>query len=315
MPSCIDVCGDGHCAWGGVSPGENAVDCPQDCACGDGALSTVAGCEEGSCYFESALGDGDSAWGSCDEVFNCAELDYDGGDCCTPSCDGLECGADGCGGSCGDCEDGSLCNAEGLCKPVACVPSCGDSECGADGCGGLCGDCADGFECDETAQCVAVCGDGECQPGEVCDEDCVVSLPEHCEKIGAADDADTFLMCTQTLTWAEARAECQALGADLASIHSSAEQAVVEAAVIGQQAAWIGLNDLAVEGVFEWCDGTDVDYEHWWDVAPDDWLGKEDCGTVLVSDGLWNDHDCSGGRGAYVCRTPPPCGAANPCQP
>ena len=36
-------------------------------------------------------------------------------DACTPNCDGLECGPDGCGGSCGTCRDSESC-ADGLCK-------------------------------------------------------------------------------------------------------------------------------------------------------------------------------------------------------
>ena len=28
---------------------------------------------------------------------------------CTPNCDGKKCGDDGCGGSCGKCDDGQVC--------------------------------------------------------------------------------------------------------------------------------------------------------------------------------------------------------------
>ncbi len=58
---------------------------------------------------------------------------------CTPSCAGKTCGADGCGGSCGDCEAGARCGAQGAC--VACTPSCEGKTCGDDGCGGSCGVC------------------------------------------------------------------------------------------------------------------------------------------------------------------------------
>lgn len=37
--------------------------------------------------------------------------------------------------------------------PWACVPSCVDSECGGDGCGGSCGSCAQGDLCDPTGMC------------------------------------------------------------------------------------------------------------------------------------------------------------------
>src|SRR5690606_19917118 len=65
---------------------------------------------------------------------------------CTPSCEGLECGDDGCGGSCGTCEDGLFCRADGRCRP-GCQPDCSGKSCGDDGCGGSCGTCEDGLFC------------------------------------------------------------------------------------------------------------------------------------------------------------------------
>ncbi len=55
-------------------------------------------------------------------------------------CKGKQCGDDGCGGTCGTCEAGTTCNADGAC--VACTPSCAGKTCGDDGCGGSCGACA-----------------------------------------------------------------------------------------------------------------------------------------------------------------------------
>jgi hypothetical protein len=46
------------------------------------------------------------------------------------------CGDDGCGGSCGQCGPGEVCN-DGYC----CFPSCEGRECGDDWCGGSCGTC------------------------------------------------------------------------------------------------------------------------------------------------------------------------------
>ena len=83
---------------------------------------------------------------------------------CTPSCAGTECGADGCGGSCGDCVGGALCNAFGSCyEPTKCNPDCAGKECGADGCGGSCGDCIGGALCDDL---------GSCYQPNVCTPDC-----------------------------------------------------------------------------------------------------------------------------------------------
>ena len=66
---------------------------------------------------------------------------------CQPKCDGKECGPDGCGDSCGNCEGGGLCGPEQTC--VDCIPQCLGKICGDDGCGGSCGDC--GVDCNNLA--------------------------------------------------------------------------------------------------------------------------------------------------------------------
>ena len=43
------------------------------------------------------------------------------GTCCTPQCGGVDCGDDGCGGSCGTCPGGTTCQPDGTCvAPTAC---------------------------------------------------------------------------------------------------------------------------------------------------------------------------------------------------
>ncbi len=59
---------------------------------------------------------------------------------CAPSCGARVCGGDGCGGSCGDCDEGTVCSALGVCEsgPDACalglcglLPRCDASGCAA----------------------------------------------------------------------------------------------------------------------------------------------------------------------------------------
>lgn len=63
-----------------------------------------------------------------------AQMDTsDSADICTPTCDDKECGADGCGGSCGECADMNLCTSDscalGQCLYVASgVFMCGEGE-------------------------------------------------------------------------------------------------------------------------------------------------------------------------------------------
>ncbi|MCK5806131.1 MAG: formylglycine-generating enzyme family protein, partial [Lentisphaeria bacterium] len=89
---------------------------------------------------------------------------------CTPDCVGLDCGPDGCGGSCGDCLVNAAC-VDGICVcdfvdcggsccisgevcylGGCCSPDCTGRDCGSDGCGGICGPgCGSGETCNETA--------------------------------------------------------------------------------------------------------------------------------------------------------------------
>jgi hypothetical protein len=114
-----------------VDPGEDtttpAPDADDPCLlacegleCGDGG---VDGCVCGTCELPLA----------CDDGF-CLNVD-------PPDCEGKECGPDGVGGSCGDCEGTDTCDM-GTCVP--CVPACGEAVCGDDGCGGSCGECEKG---------------------------------------------------------------------------------------------------------------------------------------------------------------------------
>jgi agmatine/peptidylarginine deiminase len=104
---------------------------------------------------------------------------------CTPSCNGNQCGDDGCGGSCGTCAAGQNCT-NGQC---VCAPNCTNKSCGDDGCGGSCGTCSNGQTCTD-GQCVCTpncvnktCGSdgcngvcGTCAAGQTCtDSQCVTS--------------------------------------------------------------------------------------------------------------------------------------------
>ena len=74
---------------------------------------------------------------------------------CTPgTCDGKECGPDGCGGSCGNCTGPQEACSNRLC---VCQPACDYKACGDDGCGGSCGSCAGGKVC-QLGQCVGNSG-------------------------------------------------------------------------------------------------------------------------------------------------------------
>lgn len=73
-----------------------------------------------------------------------------GGNPCKPACDGRYCGDDGCGGSCGECLNGSICLDDGTC----CFVTCDGRECGDDRCGGTCGAGCSGEDICHAGTCV-----------------------------------------------------------------------------------------------------------------------------------------------------------------
>ncbi|NUN12248.1 MAG: PQQ-binding-like beta-propeller repeat protein [Myxococcales bacterium] len=108
--SCLETCGNGTCG-----SGETCTSCPQDCGtcpavCGNGFCEAGEGCA--SCAADCACTEG-------------GQVCYSDA-CCTPSCAGITCGSDGCGGICDKCVFNTVCNVgAGLCETG--TASCGDT--------------------------------------------------------------------------------------------------------------------------------------------------------------------------------------------
>ena len=106
---------------------------------------------------------------------------------CQPACAGKQCGPDGCGGDCGTCTGGDVCDGSGQCVG-SCTPDCTGKQCGNDGCSGSCGTCTGQDACVNN-QCVCQpdcagkqCGDdgcsgscGTCNDSDPCTDDACVS--------------------------------------------------------------------------------------------------------------------------------------------
>ena len=165
-------CGDGVCS---VDAGENCINCQPDCGpCSDGCEATQwPGC--GGCPCEACVCAMDPyccevAW----DMICVNECKSDCGGCCSPTCNGNQCGPDGCGGSCGKCPAQHEC-IDGGCIPV-CTPDCDGKECGTDGCGGTCGVCKPNETCKNS-----VCFSGKpCGELVQCALDCVSQMGVQC---------------------------------------------------------------------------------------------------------------------------------------
>ncbi|KAJ7986772.1 hypothetical protein DPEC_G00331850 [Dallia pectoralis] len=108
-------------------------------------------------------------------------------------------------------------------------------------------------------------------------------------------------------SWDEARLDCEVRDSNLMSILDFNERKWVRTQ-IGTAIFWIGLNDIVVEGVWEWTDGSPFlsFLADWRTGNPDNWMGNENCGQVVGGDGgKWNDENCDSKRN-YICKRPDP---------
>ncbi len=122
-----EECNHGQCTCLDDKPRCNGVCCPKGDICYGQGCCTPKSCEEQGfeCGQQSDGCGSNIDCGKCDEFANSY---CDAGKCkCTPACDNKECGDDGCGHSCGECQPPLECSA-GRCKcPKTHV--CGDSCC------------------------------------------------------------------------------------------------------------------------------------------------------------------------------------------
>jgi hypothetical protein len=94
--------------------------------------------------------------------------------------------------------------------------------------------------------------------------------------VNPANNHTYYLLGNSNCT--DAQAQAVALGGDLATVRSDAENRWIFDTFAGyggeQRHLWIGLNDLGHTGTFTWFSGEPVTYTHWSDDQPDG-IGSE----------------------------------------
>ena len=145
--ACIPNCAVGSCGPDG---------CGGQCPCPPGQICdpTTFTCKQPGCgapcpssgNVGEACTETDGCGAPCCKAGICVN-----GQCCTPKvCDGISCGNDGCGGSCG-CKGLMVCGSDGHCGCPGPAPSSGDQPCSSDPAG--CGCKAAGMACNRR-QCI-----------------------------------------------------------------------------------------------------------------------------------------------------------------
>ncbi len=104
-----------------------------------------------------------------------------------------------------------------------------------------------------------------------------------------------MLFRVQAHTWQDAKPFCEGMGAHLATVSSTEENALM-AGLLGFDIAWIGGDDLATEGTFVWDDGEPFTFTNWADQQPNNGgpAGDEDCLSFNgFVGGQWDDFTCA----------------------
>jgi len=112
------------------------------------------------------------------------------------------------------------------------------------------------------------------------------------------DNGHVYRLTPDSMTWGDAQAYAQthtigavAVPGNLVTIRSEAENTWLhDRFVLVNHACWIGFNDLAVEGVWEWVSGEPVTYTNWAPGEPNNGFGDENS-CEFRRDTLWNDNE------------------------
>ena len=88
--------------------------------------------------------------------------------------------------------------------------------------------------------------------------------------------------------WESAQAQAAAEGAYLVSINDESEQKWLQA-VFGGEPSWIGLNDIAKEGQWQWDNGEPLTYTNWRAQEPHDPGDGDEDYVIMGPSGKWED--------------------------
>lgn len=155
------------------------------------------------------------------------------------------------------------------------------------------------------------------QPDNFNNQDCAEMTPngkwvdQNCSlyRVGVCQQSPTSLICpdgyTLSLydsncykraptpsTWFDAKTNCQSEGGNLAVVTSMTLNTLIfDTFGGGDYRLWLGLNDIANEGVFVWDSGDTSSFRNWDSTQPDSSGGNENC-VQMWFEGKWNDAWC-----------------------
>ncbi len=126
----------------------------------------------------------------------------------------------------------------------------------------------------------------------------------------------TYLLCNLQKNWTDARDFCIQQGLDLLTVSNLTENNAIgaqAAAAFSNNSWWIGLNDIALEGDFNWVGNQGITFANWNAGEPNNSGNNEDCAEQSPTNPYrWNDLDCASTR-RFVCEGIPLAPAGGSC--
>nr|XP_055045506.1 galactose-specific lectin nattectin-like [Misgurnus anguillicaudatus] len=118
-------------------------------------------------------------------------------------------------------------------------------------------------------------------------------------------DVKCYKYFSHYVNWVRAEKNCQSVGANLASVHNTAENNFLLSLLrYSDTRAWIGGHDGEIKGSWLWSDGSQNHFTDWCYGQPDNTSGREHCLEINFSnDRCWNDEPCSTTMN-YICAQP-----------
>ncbi|MEM9272964.1 MAG: PQQ-dependent sugar dehydrogenase [Cyanobacteria bacterium P01_F01_bin.143] len=103
-------------------------------------------------------------------------------------------------------------------------------------------------------------------------------------------NGNQYLFTSGALTWEQAQVEAETLGGNLVTINDRTEETWLRENFSATENLWMGYNDAAVEGQFEWVSGQSSTYTNWAVGEPNDFNGIQDFGLINFGGaGEWDD--------------------------
>ncbi|XP_067869491.1 macrophage mannose receptor 1 [Heterodontus francisci] len=135
----------------------------------------------------------------------------------------------------------------------------------------------------------------------------VINAPISCPKGWQPFAGYCYILHRDRKTWQQALAACRKEEGDLVSIHNIEEHSfiITQLGYLSTDELWLGMNDLKMQMLFEWTDGSPVTFTAWLHHEPSHFDNKrEDCVMMRTKIGYWADHVCEQQYG-YICKRKP----------